>query len=139
MDDTNNTELVRLTSLLETVSGTMKDSVMSLIQELIEDYECHNALERSLCEIIANSYGRVISTSQKINTDLFGYNFTKDKVQYFAALSKELDRQNRTYLAALNTLLEIKNPQIAIHFNSENTIIWNNQQFNTNQKKKWKD
>ena len=126
MDDTNNTELVRLTSLLETVSGTMKDSVMSLIQELIEDYECHNALERSLCEIIANSYGRVISTSQKINTD-------------FAALSKELDRQNRTYLAALNTLLEIKNPQIAIHFNSENTIIWNNQQFNTNQKKKWKD
>ena len=57
------------------------------------------------------------------------------RFKYLGELSKELDRQNRTYLTAINTLMEIKNPQMTINLNSENTFLGKNQQFNNNETK----
>jgi len=77
-------------SLRETVSGELKTWVTDLVSGLIEEYQCNTSLERSLCEIIANSYGRIISTSQLMNEDLELSCPSKEKMQYLTILSKEL-------------------------------------------------
>lgn len=126
------------TFLSETVSGNLKIWVAEMASELIKEYDCKNTLEKSLCEIIANGYWRIISTSKLMNEDLNLYSPSKEKINYLAILSKELDRQNRTYLSAINTLIELKNPSMTINLNSENTYLGKNQQFNSNNSKLWK-
>ena len=58
---------------------------------------------------------------------------SKEKMPYLGILSKELDRQNRNYLTAINTLIEMKSPNMTINLNSENTFLGQNQQFNNNE------
>jgi len=96
-------------SLRETVSGELKTWVTDLASGLVEEYQCNTSLERSLCEIIANSYGRIISTSKLMEEDLKLNYPSKEKMQYLTILSKELDRQNRTYFAAWENHENIKN------------------------------
>jgi len=119
-------------SLRETVSGELKTWVTDLASGLVEEYQCNTSLERSLCEIIANSYGRIISTSKLMEEDLKLNYPSKEKMQYLTILSKELDRQNRTYFAAINTLMEIKTPNMSISLNSTNTFLAQNQQIHPN-------
>lgn len=129
---TEKTPNISLTSLVETVSGNLQSWVTELVTKLIEEYQCETSLEKSLCEIIANSYGRIISTSKLMNKDLKLEYPSKEKMQYLTILSKELDRQNRTYFAAINTLMEIKNPNMSINLNSTNTFLAQNQSISPN-------
>lgn len=133
MSDTDKKiQLHKNTFLGEAVEWDLKNYITKLASDMIEDYHCNTALERSLCEIIANSYGRILMTSQYMLRDEKLY---EPRFRYLSDLSKELDRQNRTYLTAINTLMEIKNPQMTINLNSENTFLGENQQFNNNEKK----
>ena len=122
--------------LAETVSWNMQIWVAELASQLIKEYDCKTILEKSLCEIIANSYGRIISTSKLMNEDLNLKYPSKEKTPYLGILSKELDRQNRNYLTAINTLIEMKSPNMTINLNSENTFLGQNKQFNNNE---WKN
>lgn len=118
--------------LIETVSWTLQIGVVEFATRLIKEYDCKTTLEKSLCEIIANSYGRLISTSKLMEKD-FNLNYpSKEKIHYLGILSKELDRQNRNYLTAINTLIDMKNPKMTINVNTENTFLGENQQFNNN-------
>jgi len=137
----NKTDLIKNphTFLSETVSWNLKIWIAEMATQLIEEYDCKTILEKSLCEMIANSYWRIISTSKLMNEDLNLNYPSKYKDNYLAILSKELDRQNRTYLSAINTLIEIKSPSMTINLNSENTYLGKNQQFNNNSSDLWKD
>lgn len=126
------------TFLSETVSGNLKIWVSEMASELIKEYKCETMLEKSLCEIIANSYWRIISASKLMNEDLNLHCPSKEKNIYLNILSKELDRENRNYLTAINTLIEIKNPSMTINLNSENAYLWKNQQFNNKSTEQWK-
>jgi len=125
--------------LNKTVPEDLQSYIENLSLELTKEYNCINALERSLCEIIANSYWRIISVSKLMQDDLSLNSPSKYKFRYLEILSKELDRENKNYLAALNNLIEIKTPNTTINLNSDNLFLSQNQQFNNNQDKLWKD
>lgn len=127
MEDNNQSGLDSIhTTLIEMAGET------ELVEKLVKDYHCTTALERSLCEVIAISYGRVLSTSRLMDQD-FNLNYpSKEKVSYLNILSKELDRESRNYLTAINTLLDIRNPKMTINVNTENAFLGENQQFNNN-------
>lgn len=118
------------------VSQDLQPKIAEFVKTLIIEYDCQTSLERSLCEVIAISHGRLISTSKLMNEDFNLHYPSKEKIQYLSILSKELDRENRNYLTAINTLIEIKSPKMTINVNTENAFLSQNQQFNNNQ---WKN
>lgn len=116
------------TSLIFTLWDIQETWVSKITNELIKEYDCKTILEINLCEIIALSYSRLIKTYKLMDEDLNSKYPSKEKNIYLSILSKELDRENRNYLTAINALMEIKNPSMTINVN--NTYLWKNQQFN---------
>ncbi|OIP52052.1 hypothetical protein AUK10_04120 [Candidatus Gracilibacteria bacterium CG2_30_37_12] len=131
MEKNNTDETLSIHSML----GSIQGNTAGFATMLTKEYDCQTSLEISLCEIIANSFKRIISVSKLMETDLNLNYPSKEKVNYLAILSKELDRQNRNYLTAINTLIDMKNPKMTINVNTENTFLGENQQFNNNQGK----
>lgn len=123
------------TNLANTVSWSMTTSVVELANNLIEEYDCNTTLEKSLCEVIANSYWKIMSISKRLNSNLDFEYFWTERNQFIWILSKELDRANRSYLTSLNNLLEIKRPVMSINVKTKNAYFWQNQQFNNNETK----
>jgi hypothetical protein len=48
----------------------MATMIVELANNLIEEYKCETSLEKTLCEIIANSYGKIMSISKKLDACL---------------------------------------------------------------------
>lgn len=111
----------------------LRTTVIELTNNLIEEYECNNTLEQTLCEVIANSYGKVMQISRKFTSVMIAGEYLSDeRTRYLSMLWKELDRANRSYLTALNNLIELKRPQMNINVKTKNAYFWQNQQFNHN-------
>lgn len=111
---------------------SLRTTVIELTNDLIQEYNCNTTLEKSLCEIIANSYWKIMSVSKKLNNQFWAEYLSKDRNEFMKILSLEQDRANRNYLNALNNLLEIKKPQMSINIKTKNAYIGQNQQFNNN-------
>ena len=111
----------------------LRTTIVELANNLIEEYECETTLEKTLCEVIANSYGKVMSISRKLDSSLSFEYFWHERNGFISIMSKELDRANRSYLSAMNQLIEIKEPKTSINIKTKNAYIAQNQQINTNQ------
>jgi hypothetical protein len=119
-------------NLANTTSENLQTQVIELTNDIIEQYNCNTTLEKSLCEVIANSYGKIMEVSKKVSNQLWAEYLSKERSDYLAILSKELDRENRNYLNSLNNLIELKRPIMNINIKTKNAFIWQNQQFNNN-------
>jgi hypothetical protein len=82
--------------------------------DIIKEYHCNTTLEKSLCEIISNSYWKIMSISKILNWSLNFEYFSNERNWFISIMSKELDRANRNYLNAMNNLLEIKKISISM-------------------------
>ena len=120
-------------NLANTVNKNLQTSVVELTNDIIEQYNCTTTLEKSICEIIANSYWKIMEISKKLHNQINTDYISETQIHFISILSKELDRANRNYLNALNNLLEIKRPQMNIKIQTKNAYIGQNQQFNNNQ------
>jgi len=120
-------------NLANTVPEKMATTVVEVANNLIEEYQCTTTLEKTLCEVIANSYGKILSISKKLDASLTFDYFGNERNSFIWVMSKELDRANRSYLSASNQLIEMKRPQSPIHIKTKNAYIAQNQQINTNQ------
>lgn len=123
--------------LAETQSEwNLRTIIIELTNNLIEEYNCNTTLEKTLCEVIWNSYWKVMQISKKFTGVMVTWEYLSDeRTKYLWMLWKELDRANRNYLTALNNLLEIKRPQMSINVKTKNAYFWQNQQINNNQEK----
>jgi hypothetical protein len=110
-------------ALAPLTENTLPALETELAMQLMKDYGCTTALERSLCEIIAINYRRVVNASKSIDEDFNLQWPSKEKTHYLEILSKELDRNNRSYLTAVNTLIGMKNPKMTINVNTENAFL----------------
>ncbi|MCP4523671.1 MAG: hypothetical protein GY828_05665 [Candidatus Gracilibacteria bacterium] len=116
--------------------GIVQTSIVELTNELIKEYECNTISEKSLCEVIANSYGKIMQISQRITNSISACEFlSNERTNWINMLSKEQDRANRSYLTALNNLIELKRPQMNINVKTKNAYFGQNQQFNNNETK----
>lgn len=108
-------------------------ATIEMAEDLIEEYDCKTTSERSLCEMVVSSYAQVLKINRKMNSTInAGEYLSHERTAYIGVLSKELERANRSYLCALNTLRELKSPNLNIHIKTKTAIIGTNQQFNNN-------
>lgn len=111
----------------------LRTTIVELTNNLIEEYNCNTTLEKSLCEIIWNSYWKTLQLSKKFTNVMITWEYiTNERTKFLSMLSMELDRANRNYLNAVNNLIELKKPQMNINIKTKNAYIWQNQQFNNN-------
>ena len=111
----------------------LRTTIIEFTNDLIEQYDCLNTAERSLCEIIANSYWKVMQLSKKYtNVMATGEYLSDERTRYLSMLWKEMDRANRHYFTSLNMLIEIKKPQMSINVKTKNAYFSQNQQINNN-------
>lgn len=122
-------------NLANAVWKNIATSCIEITNDLIEEYNCTTSLEKILCETIALNYWKLMTLSQKFNWVMnTGKYLSDERTRYLWMLSKELDRVNRSYITALNNLIEIKRPQMNISVKTKNAYFWQNQQFNNNNK-----
>lgn len=111
----------------------LRTTVVELANNLIEEYDCNTTLEKTLCEVVWNSYWKVMQLSKKFTWVMIAWEYLSDeRTRYLSMLWKELDRANRNYFTALNNLIELKRPQMNINVKTKNAYFWQNQQINNN-------
>lgn len=104
--------------------------VVGFCKSLIKEYECKTPSEKALAEMAASGFVRYLQVAQKLDAELASTGISSLRNTYIGLLSKELDRALRTYIAALNTLRQIKNPLSKIKVEASAAFIANNQQVN---------
>jgi len=63
---------------------------------------------------------------------------TKEINNFLSIMSKDVDRANRHFITALETLKQFKQPQLKVNVKTKNAFIAEKQQFNNNQNEKIK-
>src|SRR3989339_1087254 len=114
--------------LVETIEKNYRLFLVNFAQELTKEYECNTPSEKALVQTIVVAYGRIMSLSKRLNNiHNFDY-FSSDRNGYFCQLSKDLDRSNRQFIIALQTLKQIKAPPLQVNIKTSTAFIANNQQ-----------
>ena len=85
---------------------------IDLSHKLQKEYEAKGSSERATAHLAAQSYTRIIELQRKINSYLEKGEITDMGVRYLGVLSKEMDRAQRHYYSAIQTLQAMKQPQI---------------------------
>ncbi len=127
-----------------TLIETMRDerdrtAIAEYAEDLIKEYWCTSISERSLCEVVALSYFSIMKTSRTLYQMHTVEYLSHDKNTYYTLLWKELERQQRMYLASLQTLRALKSPFWGMKINAKNAFIGENQQFNNNPITPWEN
>lgn len=109
-----------------------KTFVIDFTRRIQQEFECKTTIERSLSELIAINYVRILEIQRKINNLFENNGLTKLDVQYLAILSKELDRAQRHYLSAVQTLRTFKQPIFQLNVKADTAVVGQNQVVQTN-------
>lgn len=115
--------------IAETVTNN-RTLIIEFANQLVSEYGCTTASEKSLVHVVAGAYGRVLEYSKLFNNCQRVDYLSHVKNEYYSMLSKELDRAERHYLAAMNTLIQMKKPVMNVKINANTAFVGQNQQFN---------
>ena len=94
---------------------------------LQKEYKCENQSEKSMAEIVALNFSRVLSIQDEISSYLRKGSITDIGVKYLAVMSKELDRAERHYLTSLQALKMLKMPPLEVSIRTQTAIVGQNQ------------
>lgn len=108
----------------------VKPMMQKLREDMIKDYACATTLELSLVDVIILAYSRILFQSEVIK-DIMGHDaLTIQDQKSLAVVSKDLDRANRQYLGAFQTLLRLKSRPVSMQVNVNTAYIGQNQVVN---------
>ncbi len=118
--------------LSETVERKYWPLVSEFSNQLIQDYSCRTAGEKALAETVVSAYIRILVMSRRLNAvmSLDSIPVSAEQVSFYSMLSKELDRANRQFTSAFQTLIQLKQPSLNIHLKTKNAYVAQAQQFN---------
>jgi hypothetical protein len=108
-----------------------KTFAIELANQLVVEYDCKSPSEKILAETAAWAYCRMLEYSRTLSGMLGIEYLSSEKNGYYSMISKEVDRANRQYLAAINSLRYIKQPKVNVTFKTHNAFVAQNQQINT--------
>ena len=122
-------------SMVEAVEVRYRGLVINLRRELIKEYDCKAYSAKALVDMIIGAYARNLSlTKRLINSS--GKDYTTVILNnYISAMGKEVDRANRHFITALETLRQMKQPELKVNVKAKNAFIAQNQQFNNSKTK----
>ena len=104
--------------------------LMEFTDNLMKEYDCQNASEKALAQVIAISYGKILEYGQQMRVCLSLKGTNREITDFYRMLSKELDRANRQFLFSLQTLKQLKSPSPELNIRAKNAFIAQNQQIN---------
>jgi hypothetical protein len=119
--------------LTVSVAEYYKTFGIELMRSLKMEFDCKSTSEQATAELVAISFIRTLDIQRKINGYLGKGEITDMGVRYLAVMSKELDRANRHYLSALQTLRLMKQPPIQLNIRANNAAIVGQYQQQVNQ------
>ena len=100
---------------------------INMSRELQVEYGCKTISEKATAELIAINYCRTLEIQRRINSYLQEGSITDMGVRFLGVLSKELDRANRHYLMAVQTLRAMKQPPLKLTIKTDTAILGKNQ------------
>lgn len=118
-----NDDVVKALSLNEFQLGTLLNTGFpdyiqtfstDLSIKLQEEYECNTASEKATAHLAAQSYCRIFDLQKRITAYLEKGEVTSIGEKYLSLLSKDLDRAQRHYFNALQTLQLLRHPAINV-------------------------
>lgn len=133
--------LFKALTLVEFDTGTLMFTIVpeqyrtfaiDMMRQLQKEYNCELPSEKATTELIALSFVRILELQRRIN----GYinsQLSQTDISFFSVLSKELDRANRQYLSALQTLRMLKQPSLNVSIKTNTAIVGQNQLIQENQ------
>ena len=119
--------------MMESVEERYRGMMFNLRKELIKEYDCKTFSEKALVDVIVGAYSRNLSLSRMLTHTATKRETTPNLNNYLATISKEIDRANRQFISALETLRQLKQPELKVNVRTKNAFIAQNQQFNNNQ------
>lgn len=138
-----NSNLFKATTLFEFHNGVLMTRVISktyqtfaihLSRQLQEEFKCQVVSEKATAELAAINYIRTLEIQRKINNYLAQDSVTELGIKFLAIMSKELDRANRHYLTAIQTLRMMKQPRMQVNIKTDTAVIGQNQIVQSNNK-----
>jgi hypothetical protein len=106
---------------------------IDLMRKIQSEYACSTTSEKATAELAAVCFIRTLDIQRRITNYLDIGTFTAIGVQYVATLSKDLDRANRHYLTAIQTLRELHMPPMQVSIRTNTAVIGQNQIVQTNE------
>ena len=127
------------------------------MRNLQKEYNCQTASEKATCELATMEFERTLEIRWQMKESLvyqraLAYSHTcgqresivetkgvcaacnrsRIELQLYAQLGKELDRANRHYLTAIQTLRMMKQAPIQVTINTKTAVVGQNQMIQTN-------
>lgn len=129
------TQIVNLENhmlLFKTTTESYRTFAIEFADRLIVEYDCNSPDEKALVQLITSAYIRALQYAEmlSINTSGGGKPITHERNNYYNFLSKEVDRAQRQYITGLQTLKQLKLPNLPVTIKTNNAYIAENQQVN---------
>lgn len=110
--------------------------------QLYKEYNCQTASEKALAQTVVIAFEHILDYSRRLHSmlettgrmqvmDIKTYPLILKRIQI---IGLELDRANRQFLTALQTLKQIKAPQLEVNVKTKTAFVAQNQQFNVENK-----
>lgn len=116
--------------LAEIACENYQGLIIEFARNLIKEYDCKSTSEKALVQVIAIAYIRILECSKRFNGSFRTDSTSNEKNGYYNMLDKELDRANRHFLVALQTLKQFKSPSPELNIKANNAFVSQNQQIN---------
>lgn len=146
--------------MCESLQDIFKTFAIDMMRNLQQEYNCQTASEKATAELATMEYIRTLELNWRMKESLTSQQrlasghtcggnktyFTSDssdkscqacnraviELKLYENLGKELDRANRHFLAAIQTLKMMKQPPLQINVKTNTAVIGQNQQVQTN-------
>jgi hypothetical protein len=116
--------------LADTTTAKLAPLAITVAKQLIDEYRCITAAERTLAETVANAYIRTLRYAEALN-DVYSQGSTSPTInRYIEVTGKELDRANRQYLTALSMLKSFNQPGVNVTFKANTAFVAQSQTIN---------
>ena len=112
---------------------------IDLMRKVQGEFNCTTPSEKATAELMVISYIRTLEIQRRINGYLSNGTITHDGVGFLNVMSKELDRANRHYLTALQTLRMLKQPPMQVNIKTQTAVVGQNQIVQSNNGEKIND
>lgn len=103
---------------------------IELSRKLIAEYECETTAETTMAEVAAAAYIRILRFSTALGNAYDLGTASHELNKFMSVMSVEVDRANRQYFTAINTLKTFKQPSVNVTFNAKTAFVAQHQNVN---------